>query len=591
MFYLQVLRYEVHAARSHENQAHTLRVAPPRGLIYDRNGVVLADNVPTSALVLVPEQIDDLEQTLDGLADQLLLTDAEVTAFRRRLARSRPFEPVPLRLRLSEADIAKIAVDSHTLPGVEISSSLVRRYPQGEVTVHAVGSVRRISAPDLRRLDPDAYAGTNYIGKLGVERYYEKRLLGAAGYRHVETNVSGRIMQQLRAEAPQPGEDLHLHLDLNLQRVVNRLLDNRRGALVALDPATGGVLALTSSPSYDPNLFIAGVDTKTIRSLQESPDSPFFNRALRGQYEPGSTIKPFVGLIGLATNRITENFTIEDPGYFKLPGDPRLYRDWNWDRKTRQGGHGEVNLQKAIYRSCNVFFYSLALDIGIDTLGQHLAQFGFGRSFAMDIPEAHPGLLPSRQWKQLTRGEVWYPGDTVNIGIGQGDLLVTPLQMAVAVSILANRGRVVQPRMSLDQTNDGLPYDRVRLGDTWMWNSIVEAMEMVVHRGGRAYGDNGTAWAYIGQDAPYRLAGKSGTAQVVSVGQDEGIGDEVSSGEGRPEEHAWFIAFAPVERPRIAIAVVVENGGGGSSVAGPIARAAMDAYLLDTGLERLAAGR
>lgn len=606
MFYLQVVLHEKHATRAYENRVHSIGVAPPRGLILDRNGELLADNIPSSALTLIVEQIDDLEWTLFRLRELLLITDAEIAGFRRRLARSQPFEAVPLRLRLSTQDIARISVNLHELHGVQIASRLERHYPQGEITAHAVGSVRRISEQDLEHLDPGAYVGTNHVGKTGMERHYERRLLGTAGYKQVETNAGGRIMRELSRLPPRPGEDLRLHLDLKLQRLASELLGKRRGAVVALEPATGGVLALVSKPSYNPNLFITGLDVSTYRRLQASPDSPFFNRALRGQYEPGSTIKPFIGLIGLATRRITPDFTINDPGYFNLPGNTRLYRDWNWDAETRQGGHGEVNLQKAIYRSCNVFFYSLALNIGIDTLARQLSRFGFGEVAGADLSEAYPGLMPSRQWKQAVRGEGWFLGDTVNMGIGQGDLLITPLQLANAVSILANRGRVMQPHMSRD--DPPAREERINLGEPWMWDLIVESMEMVVHRGNREFGDNGTAWAYIGQEIPYRMAGKSGTAQVVGI-EDDVLEEEAPSESAEPGvleeaeepaeqemnenlfEHAWFVAFAPVRKPQIALAVVVENGGSGTEVAGPVVRALLDAYLSDVGPTRLASGR
>ncbi len=584
LFYLQIVQHDVYTTLSDKNRIQVQSLPPIRGLIYDRNGELIADNIPSYNLVITQERVDDLDATLTALQQLVDLSDAEVVAFRNRMKRrQRPFESVPVLFKLSPEEIARVSVNRYSMPGVEIEAKLVRHYPRGALMAHAVGSVRRINEGDARRLDAVAYSGTDHIGKIGIERFYEPALLGKVGYQRVETDARGKVMKVIDATLPIPGEDLTLSLDSSLQQAASDALGDRRGAIVAIDPATGGILALVSKPSYDPNLFVTGIDHATYAGLRDSIDVPLFNRALQGQYEPGSTIKPLIGLTGLVTGTVTEEATIEDPGWFRLPNDSRLHRDWNWT-KSGLGGHGTVNIRKAIYRSCNVYFYTLAVQLGIDRIHDHLALFGFGRNTALDLPEARSGLLPSRAWKEEVRGVTWYPGDTVNIGIGQGDMLVTPLQLATAVAVIANRGKWVAPRM-LMQENELLkaaakrtPPDIDRVPDH-VWDLIIESMEMVVHRGNQGYGENGTAWAYIGRGLEYRMAGKSGTAQVVGIRQGEEYDEDEL--EERQRKHAWFVAFAPVDNPQIAVAVLLENGGGGSAIASPVARTVLDHYLLD----------
>ena len=582
-FHLQIVQHDVYATLSDKNRIQVQSLPPIRGLIYDRNGELLADNSPSFNLTITPERVDDMPQTLARLAGILELSDEKIEAFRKRLKRrQRPFESVPLRFKLSPGEIARFSVDRHALPGVEVEARLVRNYPRGELMTHAVGSVRRINESDARRLDPVAYSGTDHVGTIGVERYYESDLLGTVGYQQVEIDARGRVMKILESDLPVPGMDIVLHVDSSLQQAASDALGDRRGTLVAIEPATGGILAMVSKPGYDPNLFVTGIDHATYASLRDSPDVPLFNRALQGQYEPGSTIKPVIGLAGLVTGMTNAQYTIDDPGWFRLPNNDRLYRDWNWTT-SGSGGHGQVNLEKAIYRSCNVYFYSLAVEMGIDRIGNYLALFGFGVNTALDLPEAKRGLLPTREWKEDTRGLPWYPGDTVNVSIGQGDMLVTPLQLATAVTVIANRGRWVAPRMlksgsDLLERSTAPQMDSIELIPDRVWDLIIGAMEKVVHRGNQVYGENGTAWAYIGQDIPYRMAGKSGTSQVVAIRQGEEYSEEEL--DERERKHAWFVAFAPVEKPEIALAVLVENGGGGSAVAAPVARAVIDHHLL-----------
>ena len=583
---LQVWEFETYQTRSDENRIQVQPLAPPRGLIYDRNGVLLADNTTIYSLALVRERVDDMEALLARLNQLVGLDAEELEGYERRLKRRRrPFEPVTMKEILSEAEIARLAVERHRLPGVEIVTELVRRYPANSASLfaHAVGSVRRVTEEDLQRLDPVSYSATRYLGRRGVERFYENSLHGQVGYQQVETDAHGRIRQVLEINPPVSGKDITLHLDHRLQIAASAALGGRRGAVVALDPRSGGVLAMVSNPGYDPNLFISGMTGETYSALLNSRDKPLFNRAINGQYAPGSTFKPIVGLAGIATGETNWSEHIEDRGWFKLPNQERIYRDWSWTARN-SGGQGVVNLNRAIYRSSNVYFYDLASRIGIARLAPFAAQFGLGQNLAEDISLASSGLLPDPIWKQGVKGQVWYPGDTVNLGIGQGDLLVTPLQLATISATLANRGRVVRPRMLLESNRalvelDPLPAPEPVQGlSPEDWELMVDSMEDVVHRGNKGYGQNGTAWAYIGRGIDYRMAGKSGTAQVVEIRQGEEY-DEEELGEFN-RKHAWFIAFAPADNPVIALAVLVENGGGGSSVAGPVAREVLDAYLL-----------
>lgn len=593
LFYLQIIEHDRFVTLAEDNRIQVQSLPPIRGLILDRNGKLLADNIPNYSLAITPERVDDMDATLAEIDRLIGLTSEQAEAFERRMKRGRrPFESVPVRLKLTQEEIARISVNRFALPGVEIEAKLVRHYPMAELMVHAVGSVRRINEDDAARLDPVAYSGTNHIGKIGVEKYYESELLGKVGYRRVETDARGRIMQILDATPPEPGKNLVLHLDSGLQRAASEALGDRRGSVVALDPKTGGILALVSKPGYDPNPFVTGIDYASYAALRDDIDVPLFNRALQGQYEPGSTLKPFIGLIGLITGVTNPEYSVEDPGWFKLPNNSRLYRDWNWTVEGT-GGHGVVDLEKAIYRSCNIYFYELAVKLGIDRIHEHLELFGFGTNTALDLPEARSGLLPSRDWKMEARGEPWYPGDSVNIGIGQGDILVTPLQLATAAAMLANRGGAVAPRMVMRGSEladeSSVPrLDNVDLVPDHVWDLIIGGMEKVVHRGNQGFNENGTAWAYIGMDIPYRMAGKSGTAQVVGIAQGEEYDEEEL--DERQRKHAWFMGFAPLDDPQIAVAVIVENGGGGSSVAAPVLREVIDHYLMDEGPLRVAGG-
>jgi len=583
MLTLQIVEHETYQLRADNNRTQIQTLAPSRGMIYDRNGRLLADNQTSFSLAIVAERVEDIESLLSAIVEILSLNTQQLERIREELAkRSRPDSAVVILEALSEKQVALLAVNRHRLPGIEVVSRLIRSYPMGAIAAHAVGSVRRLTKEDLATIEPVQYSGSQFIGKRGVEAFYEKSLHGKVGYQKVETDAYGRVRRVLDVQGAQSGQNLTLHLDSKLQAASVDALDGRRGAIVALDPTTGGVLAMVSQPSYDPNLFVSGMSSSQFSELSSSIYLPLFNRAVNGQYAPGSTFKPVVGLAGISSATTDWDETIEDKGWFKLPGQDRVYRDWSWT-KDDSGGQGEVNLHRAIYRSSNVYFYDLASRMEVDSLLGFAGQFGFGRNLALDIPQASSGLLPTPEWKRNVKNQPWYPGDSVNLGIGQGDLLATPLQMATVAATIANRGRVVRPKMLLssDDTIGEMnsveePPQIVGLSEE-DWESMVDSMEDVVHRGGKGFRGNGTAWAYIGQKIGYRMAGKSGTAQVVEINQGE-VYDEEALTEFR-RKHAWFIAFAPVDNPTIAVAVLVENGGGGSSVAAPVARAVIDAHL------------
>lgn len=584
MLHLQVMQYEKYQTRSEENRMEMMPLPPPRGLIFDRNGNRLADNRPTFNLVVVPERVDDIEQRLLELAEIVPISAEEIKQFHERSeGRRRPFEAVLLKAALNEEEIAALSVNRHRFASVEVEVRTSRHYPYGSLTAHAVGSVRRIAEEDLQTLDRASYSGTNFIGKRGVEKLYERSLHGLVGNQWVETDAYGYRRQVLNFDPPTPGQNITLHLDIRVQIAAAAALGDRRGAVVALDPRSGGVLALVSNPSYDPNEFVLGMAPNRYQKLASSRNKPLLNRAVSGLYAPGSTVKPLLGLAALSHGVVDWEEEIHDRGTFRLPGQARLYRDWNW-KPGNPGGQGIVNLNRAIYRSSNIYFYNMGARLQAAQMSGFLREFGYGEVTSVDVEGAGQGLVPDALWKRGAKGEPWYPGDNINLSIGQGDLLVTPLQMATAAAVLANRGRRVRPRLLLAsdrplQESDPLPpLPPVPGPSADDWERMVDAMEDVVHRGNMGYGQNGTAWAHIGRGLGYRMAGKSGTAQVVEIKQGEAY-DETELDEYN-RKHAWFMAFAPADAPAIAVSVLVENGGGGSSVAGPVAREVLDAYLL-----------
>ena len=582
---LQVLEHDSYSIRSDDNRIQVRALPPDRGLIFDRRGVLLADNRPARSLNLVTELIGDLDGVIGELRELVEISDRHVEEFRERLKRRRPFEPVALRMNLAEDEVARVKVNGHRWPGVEITQENVRHYPLGDLMVHAVGSVRRVNEEDAKRLDERRYRGVKFVGRLGVEKFYEDVLHGEVGWQHIEIDARGRIHRILDETPAVVGRDITLHLDSFLQAAARDALDGRRGAVVAIEPKSGGILALVSNPGYDPNLFVTGIRADLYEELATSRDAPLFNRAVKGRYAPGSTFKPVVALGGLAAGATDWERTLVDTGEFRLPGGRRVYRDWSWTQGNA-GGQGIVHLRKAVYRSSNVYFYDLAARLGVDALSSFAGQFGYGEVTSLDVADAVPGVLPSRAWKLENRGERWYDGDSVNLGIGQGDLLVTPLQLATVTAVIANRGHWVRPRLMLESDGArpgfdlGEPRPRVEGPTDEDWELLVDAMEDVVHRGNQGFRENGTAWFHIGRDIGYRMAGKSGTAQVVGIAQGEEYDEEALDEYSR--KHAWFIAFAPADDPALAVSVLVENGGGGSSVAAPVARAVIDAYLSPT---------
>ena len=567
---LQVTQHQDFVTNSDNNRVHIRPVPPARGVIYDRNGEILADNRPASNLTIIRERTKDLNSLITKIGSLIQLSDADIKRFYKRLERRRPFEQTPLKFNLSAEEQAILAVNEYLLEGIKVSARLTRSYPKGELFAHVVGYVGRINERELRAIDSIKYSGTDSIGKVGLEKFYEQNLLGEVGSEHVETNAKGRVMRVLDQADPNAGNDLVLHLDSRLQQISYDAFDGERGALIAMDIKNGGILAMVSAPSYDPNLFVSGISQKNYDLLVNSTDKPLFNRAIRGQYPPGSTVKPLFGLIGLTNKNITIDTKIEDPGYFIMEGIERPWRDHN----SKRGGHGsDVDLAEAIIESCDVFFYKMGIKTGIDALSSQSAMFGLGTKTGIDLPGEASGIMPTRKWKKESRNAAWYNGDTINMSIGQGFMLTTPLQLAVMASRIASKGNIVQPQIVKSINNKVqptifLPSDSKI--DEENWTYVHGAMKDVVHS------SRGTAKS-ISSGLLYQIAGKTGTAQVVSINADEDY--DKSKLNKRQWDHALFIAFAPAENPEVAIGLIVENGEHGSSVAAPIARKVLDAYM------------
>lgn len=571
MFYLQVMNHDHFTTLSKDNRVKVQPLPPTRGLIYDQNGVILAQNLPAYSLEIVPEKCDDIDDTIRSLGKIIPIREEDIQRFQRLRPQHRRFDSIPLRVRLDDAEVSRLSVNRHRFPGVDVKAALLRDYPQGMRTAHLLGYVGRINERELDYIDTSNYSGTSYIGKNGVEKSYESLLHGQVGLQQVEVNAKGRVLRVLEDRAPQPGDNLRLFLDMNLQNIALKSLGDFNGAVAAIEIKTGGILALVSKPGFDPNLFVEGIGRKAYEALKNSLDKPLFNRAIRGQYPPGSTVKPFIGLAGLEYGVVGYQQEIFCPGYYQLPGKDHKYRDW------KKWGHGKVNMEKAIIESCDVYYYDLAHTLGIDRLYGFLSGFGFGQPTKIDLTGELGGLLPSREWKQEKRREPWYPGETLIVGIGQGYFLATPLQLAAATATLANQGHHIRPRVvATIEKSDGTLQESPKIIDDLQqlepehWNQIINAMSLVIES------PKGTARAI--RSNAYRIAGKTGTAQVFSVKQDEEYDEENVA--LRKRDHALFIAFAPVEDPQIAVAVVVENGGHGGAVAAPIARAIVDRYLL-----------
>jgi penicillin-binding protein 2 len=574
--YLQVVKHEHYHTLAEANRISIVPIVPNRGLITDRNGIVLAHNFSAYTLEITPGKVHDLETLLNELAGIVQITPRDRRRFKRLLDESRNFESLPIRTRLSEEEIARFAANRYRFPGVEINARLFRQYPRAEIFSHVIGYVGRINERDLDHLEATGqvsnYRGTDHIGKIGIEQMYERHLHGNTGFEEVEIDSSGRAVRSLSRAPPVSGSDLVLTIDARLQEVAYNVFGDFRGALVAIDPRNGAVLALVSKPGYDPNMFVDGIDTQTWREMNESLDRPLTNRALQGQYPPGSTIKPFTALAALELGKRTPSYTIKDPGFFMLAGGSHQWRDW------KKGGHGVVNMRKAIAVSCDTYFYGLANDLGIDAIHGFLEPFGFGRRTGIDIEGEGTGILPSQQWKMRRFRQKWFAGDTISVGIGQGYIVTTPLQLAQATAIIASGGAVYKPHLVQvlqDSRSNQVTTIAPELVTTLSFNAdsvalVKSAMVDVMRAGGTA--------ALAGEKSLYNFAGKTGTAQVIAIKQGERY--EQTKVHERQRDHALFVAYAPAENPTIALAVVVENGGSGSGTAAPIARAVLDYYLL-----------
>jgi penicillin-binding protein 2 len=579
LVYLQITNQQHYATLSDNNRVSIRPIPPSRGLIFDRNGILLAQNLPSFTLEIITEPVDDLNKTLETLSQLISISDEDLKRFHKNRRKKRRFEGIPLRYRLNDEEVAKVSVQQNKLPGVIINAQLSRHYPQGKLASHAVGYVSRINEAELRKLNASNYSATTHIGKVGIERTYEDMLHGQVGFQHVETNAQGRILRVLERTLPVSGKNLYLNMDSKVQAIAEESLAENNGALVAIDPRNGAVLAMVSVPVYDPNLFVHGISSTNYKALSTSAERPLFNRALRGQYPPGSTIKPLMGLAGLELKKLQSHDEIDCPGWYMLKNDERRYRDW------KKHGHDETNLFKAIAESCDVFFYDLALTLGIDNISSYLAQFGLGQKTGIDLLGELSGLNPSREWKRRSRNLPWFPGETLITGIGQGFMLTTPLQLATATAAIAKMGERFKPRMLhavQDEQNstliktEAVPLKTVPINDENNWQTVLKAMKNVVH------GIHGTARG-IKYGLKYDIGGKTGTAQVFGIAQDaEYKKEEIAK---KLQDHALFVGFAPYENPLIAVALIVENGGSGGSVAAPIVRKVMDQYLLNLAKE------
>lgn len=568
-YFLQIVHYETYHTKSDSNRVFLQRIPPSRGLITDRQGRLVAENQPAFLLAIVPDKVSDLDSLIEELGALGLASDEDVDAFYKRKERQRSFEQVPLRFDLSDEEIARVVANRPRLKGVEIKADLLRFYPYGDLMAHMLGYVGRINDREQRKLDQKNYSGTNHIGKIGVEKYYEDVLHGKVGFENVETNAAGRVLRVLKRVNPQKGQDIQLHLDVDLQQVAVEALGEKRGAIVVLDATNGGVLAAVSTPSYDPNEFVNGISFKDYDELKEDPDIPLFNRVLQAQYPPGSVIKPVMALAGLEKGIITPTSTINDPGWYQLPNDDRLFRDW------KRTGHGKaVNLRYSMEQSCDVYYYDLAVKLGVRDIHHYYDLFGIGKKTGIDVPSERKGINPSPQWKRSQGRSSWYTGDSLNMSIGQGFLLTTPIQLATMTNIIANDGIHYAPRMVQSINEKPLQPTMlapVELKDPAHWDVVKRSMLAVVH------GRRGTA-RRVAKGMKYKMAGKTGTAQVVGIAQGEKYDAEALK--ERQRDHALFVGFAPFEQPQISVAVMVENGGSGSGMAAPMARKVMDAWIL-----------
>ena len=574
--YLQGIRHNYYQTLAENNRISIVPIVPNRGLILDRNGIEMAHNYYGYTLEITPGKVGDIEATIDELATLVTITPKDRKRFKKLLAESHDLESVMIRNRLSDEEVARFAAQQYRFPGVEIKARLLRDYPYADKASHLIGYIGRINETDVDQLEENDlaanYRGSDYIGKTGLEQSYESELHGTTGIEQVEVDSAGRAVRLLSRTPPVSGNTLVLSIDAKLQEIAEQAFGNYRGALVAIDPGNGEVLAFVSKPGYDPSLFIDGIDPQSWDELNNSPDHPLNNRALRGQYPSGSTIKPFMALAGLNYNIRSPDRAISDPGYYTLPGSSHQYRDW------KKGGHGMVDMFKSIVVSCDTYYYGLATELGIDNIYNFLSRFGFGKKTGIDLEGETSGLLPSQEWKMRRYGQKWYAGDTVSVGIGQGYSLVTPMQLAYATATLANNGVGFRPHLVKEIRSSRAQENRaVTVPAEADLQLNAEHLDLVKRAMVAATQPGGTAVA-ASLGASYHIAGKTGTAQVVGMKQGEKY--DASKMDERHRDHAWFIAFAPAEQPRIALVVLVENGGHGGGTAAPIARKVMDYYLL-----------
>ena len=574
---MQITSYQSYKTRSNENRIKLQPIPPNRGVIKDINGKVLAANEPNFSLEIIPEQVKDMDSTLSELQQLINISDEHVEVFKRASKYQRRFKSIPLKIRLNEEEVSVFAVNQHRFPGVSIEARLTRQYPYSQYFTHAVGYVGKINKKDLERLEKNEqlqnYAATRSIGKLGIEKYYETQLHGITGNESVEVNHRSRVLRQLNVVEPKPGTDLYLSIDANMQIKAHDLLKGSRDAIIAMDPRDGAVLTFYSNPSYDPNLFVTGISQKNYSKLLESKDKPMLNRASQGQYPPASTVKPQLALLGLNMGLVTESSTVWDPGYWKIPNIEvqRRFRDW------KPGGHGHVDLLTAIKQSCDIYYYDLAYRMGINNISEFGKKFGFGDFTGIDLYEESRAIMPSREWKKRRFKQPWYKGDTISIGIGQGYWTATPIQLAMATSVLVNKGKVVEPKIVTGISQNGTYSETatkfresIDLKNQYHWDVILKAMYETVNA------SDGTArTAFAG--SVYSSAGKTGTAQLFSLGDDEEYDEKKISLRNR--DNAMYVGFAPFENPTIVIVVAAENAGGGSANAAPIAREMLDLYF------------
>lgn len=575
MYNLQIRSYQDYQIRSEGNRIKVLPLAPNRGLISDRNGILLAENRPVFSLELVPEQIDNINTTLSKLAQLIEISEEQQQDFLQQVQQQRRFNSIALKERLDEQEVAIISVNLHRFPGVTVEARLSRHYPFGDLFTHALGYIGKINTDDLRRLDEQDrlanYAASREIGKLGLERYYEEQLHGTMGYQEVEVNNRGRVIRVLRSVPARSGKNIRLSLDVGLQLTAQQTLNQSRGAIVAMDPRDGAVLAFYSNPSYDPNLFVHGISSNNYNALLHSPDRPLINRVTQGIYPPASTIKPHLALLGLETNTVQPDTRIWDPGFFTLPNSDHRFRDW------KRGGHGWVDVYSAVAESCDIYFYDLGIKLGIDRISDYMRQFGFGERTGIDIHEEASANMPSRGWKRARFNQPWYPGDTVPLSIGQSFWTATPVQLALSTAVIVNKGMMPTPHMaaelssanSIELVNPGLR-PAINVVDEDNWRIIADTMVRTVAT------LKGTAHTAF-RNSSYSSGGKTGTAQIVAIAQDAKY--DADALDERQRDNAMYIGYAPAENPTVVFAVVVENTGGGGSVGAPIGRQLLDYYF------------